>query len=149
MASTLEIRPLAADDVALANRLGRDAFVAPAEQPDFGDELGRSIAHTWVAVVDGVLVGYALGWLAADEAQLMSIAVDARFRGQGLGRALLERFLDELVRVGARTIVLEVRKGNAPARALYVAMGFELLGERRRYYADGEDAITYRWCAAP
>ena len=141
----LEIRPLAREHVEAATRLGRAAFSGVPEQPDFADELGRSIAHTWVVLEDGALVGYALAWLVADEAQLMSIAVDAEARGRGLGRALLARFLDELAHAGARSVVLEVREGNVAARALYASLGFTTIGARRRYYADGEDAVTYAW----
>jgi ribosomal-protein-alanine N-acetyltransferase len=43
---------------------------------------------------------------------------------------------------GCRLATLEVRPSNAPARALYEAFGFEVVGRRRGYYADtGEDAI--------
>ncbi len=140
----ITIRELAAADTALATDLGRRAFHATPEQPDLGDELGRSIARTWVAYEHDRLVGYVLGWVAADEAQLMSIAVEPTARSRGIGKALLTRFLDELAREGVRSVVLEVRKSNDAARALYESLEFETLGERRKYYADGEDAVTYR-----
>lgn len=140
----ITIRQLAEADTDSATDLGRRAFPAPAEQPDLSYELARSIARTWVAYEDDRLVGYVLGWVAADEAQLMSIAVEPGARDRGIGKALLARFLRELAAEGVTSVVLEVRKGNASARTLYERLGFERLGERTAYYADGEDGVTYK-----
>ena len=46
--------------------------------------------------------------------------------------------------LGVRTVYLEVGVRNQPARALYEAIGFEEVGRRRRYYANGEDALILR-----
>jgi ribosomal-protein-alanine N-acetyltransferase len=43
---------------------------------------------------------------------------------------------------GAERMLLEVREGNAPARTLYKAWGFEEFGVRKNYYEDGENAIV-------
>ena len=147
--SPLAIQRLGEADTEAATALGRRAFHAPAEQPDLAYELARSIARTWVAYESDRLVGYVLGWVAADEAQLMSIAVEPSARDRGIGKALLERFLHELSREGVTSVVLEVRRGNAPARAVYERFGFEQLGERTAYYADGEDGVTYKLALAP
>lgn len=140
----ITIRALSEADTDAATALGRRMFHAPAEQPDLAYELVRRIARTWVAYEGDRLVGYVLGWVAADEAQLMSIAVDREVQSRGIGKALLSRFLDELAREGVTSVVLEVRKSNAPARAIYEAHGFTHLGERSAYYADGEDGVTYQ-----
>jgi ribosomal-protein-alanine N-acetyltransferase len=47
----------------------------------------------------------------------------------------------EAARQGAERLFLEVATGNAPARALYAAMGFVEIGQRRHYYPDGDDAL--------
>lgn len=140
----ITIRALSREDTVLATELGRRAFDATPEQPDLGDELGRSIARTWVAYEGERLVGYVLGWVASDEAQLMSIAVEHGARSRGIGKALLARFLRELGDEGITSVVLEVRASNGAARALYESLSFEIFGTRRAYYADGEDAVTYR-----
>ena len=140
----ITVRALSREDTTLATELGRRAFHATPEQPDLADELGRSIARTWVAYDGDRLVGYVLGWVAADEGQLMSIAVEPTARARGIGKALLQRFLRELADEGITTVVLEVRASNEAARALYESLAFEVLGHRRAYYADGEDAVTYR-----
>lgn len=78
------------------------------------------------------------------EAELLRIAVAPSARRQGLGRRLLEANQASLTALGCDTLHLEVRVSNAPARALYEALGWRVVGQRRGYYRDGEDAALYR-----
>jgi ribosomal-protein-alanine N-acetyltransferase len=87
--------------------------------------------------------GFALARIAADEAELLTIAVAAPARRQGLGRRLLAAVLARAEAQGARTVWLEVAADNAAARALYAALGFAEAGRRRGYYA-GADALVLR-----
>lgn len=139
----IELRELTREDVEDAARVAQRCFAGETERPDFSDELGRSVARCWVARRGERLVGYALGWLAADRGEVMSIGVEPAERGQGIGRALLERLASRMREEGATELVLEVRAGNGAAVALYEAMGFDRVGRRARYYGDGEDALTY------
>jgi [ribosomal protein S18]-alanine N-acetyltransferase len=78
--------------------------------------------------------------LAADEAELLSIAVAFSHRGRGLSRNLLLTHLGHLAGRGVRTVFLEVEENNQPARRLYDRAGFTVAGRRERYYrqASGE-----------
>lgn len=88
------------------------------------------------------LAGYAIFRRAADEAELLSLAVAPEVRGRGLGRRLAEDGLARVREAGARACYLEVRPTNAPALALYRSLGFREIGRRRRYYGDGSDALV-------
>ena len=94
---------------------------------------------------EGGIVGYVIAQDAADEAEILNLAVaPARHRG-GIGRALVERALATLARRGVRRVFLEVRESNSAARALYAALGFQEVGRRSRYYRRPvEDAIVLR-----
>jgi ribosomal-protein-alanine N-acetyltransferase len=85
-------------------------------------------------------VGFAVSRMGADEAEILSIAIDEAFRGRGLSRDLLITHLGHLAGRGVRTIFLEVEENNAPARRLYERTGFAVVGRRERYYrgAGGE-----------
>ncbi|MGH6779279.1 MAG: ribosomal protein S18-alanine N-acetyltransferase [Bradyrhizobium sp.] len=80
------------------------------------------------------IIGFAMSRIGADEAEILSIALDPRFRGQGLSRHLLLIHLGHLAGHGIRTIFLEVEENNQPARHLYERAGFTVVGERERYY---------------
>jgi ribosomal-protein-alanine N-acetyltransferase len=79
-------------------------------------------------------IGFAVSRMAADEAEILSIAVDARHRGRGLSRNLLLTHLGHLAGCGVRTVFLEVEENNRPARRLYDRAGFSVAGRRERYY---------------
>ena len=105
--------------------------------------------HPYVAArADGLLVGYAgLAFVAGPpqaEAEIHTIGVDPAHRRRGIGRALLRALLDVADAVEA-VVFLEVRTDNTAARTLYEAVGFVVVGLRRRYYRpSGADAHTMR-----
>jgi [ribosomal protein S18]-alanine N-acetyltransferase len=86
------------------------------------------------------IVGVAVSRIGADEAEILSIAIDPDRRGRGLSRNLLLTHLGHLAGRGVRRIFLEVEENNAPARRLYERCGFAVVGRRQRYYqqASGE-----------
>jgi ribosomal-protein-alanine N-acetyltransferase len=87
------------------------------------------------------VIGFAVSRMAADEAEILSIAVTARERGRGLSRGLLATHLGHLAGRGVRTVFLEVEENNQPATRLYAKAGFAVVGRRERYYreAGGEE----------
>ncbi|WP_394197106.1 GNAT family N-acetyltransferase [Litoreibacter albidus] len=94
--------------------------------------------------------GFLLGRVVADEAELLTLAVDPAARRQGIARHLVETFKSTAAAQGASTAFLEVAADNTAAIALYRATGFEPAGRRRGYYrradAPALDALVLR-CA--
>lgn len=82
------------------------------------------------------IIGFAVSRLAADEAEILSIAVAADHRGRGLSRNLLLTHLGHLAGRGVRAVFLEVEENNRPARRLYERAGFAVVGRRERYYRE-------------
>jgi ribosomal-protein-alanine N-acetyltransferase len=80
------------------------------------------------------IIGLAVSRMAADEAEILSIAIDKGQRGRGLSHNLLLTHLGHLAGHGVRTIFLEVEENNQPARRLYERAGFTVVGRRERYY---------------
>lgn len=99
---------------------------------------------------DGVrrdLLGYAGLWFGdgRGDADLLTIATVPAARRGGLATAMLTHLLDEARRRGCEHVLLEVRRSNTAAQALYERHGFEVLGVRRRYYTGpDEDALVMR-----
>ena len=85
------------------------------------------------------IIGFAVSRMGADEAEILSIAIDAGHRGKGYSRNLLLTHLGHPAGYGVRSIFLEVEENNHPARRLYQWAGFTVVGRRERYYRqDGE-----------
>ena len=80
------------------------------------------------------IIGFSVSRIAADEAEILSIAVAQGHRGRGLSSQLLLTHLGHLAGRGVRTVFLEVEENNQPARRLYERAGFALVGRRERYY---------------
>ncbi|WP_418765067.1 ribosomal protein S18-alanine N-acetyltransferase [Mailhella sp.] len=102
---------------------------------------------------DSELVGYITLSVLAGELEVLNIAILPEERGKGLSRPLMCYALNDTLAGNHRKrkrlfpqswecAVLEVRVGNAPARALYASLGFVQTGVRKRYYSDGEDAVV-------
>jgi len=82
------------------------------------------------------LAGFVISRLAADQAEILSMAVAARHRGRGLARKLLDVHLGRLAGYGISSVFLEVDEGNIPARRLYAGLRFAQVGRRESYYVD-------------
>jgi ribosomal-protein-alanine N-acetyltransferase len=115
-----------------------------------GDIEALLIAPTTVA--DGAfgartddMQGFILARAAADEAEILTIAVTPRRRGRGIAGRLLDANMAALATLGVKSLFLEVEAENHAARALYKRHGFETVGERKAYYrkADGGMAMAY------
>lgn len=78
--------------------------------------------------------GFAMGQLAADEAEILSIGVLPSFQKCGLGRRLVQGLSIALANAGAKRLFLEVAADNAAGIALYEGEGFARVGSRRGYY---------------
>jgi ribosomal-protein-alanine N-acetyltransferase len=100
------------------------------------------------AMVGRTLAGFILSRIAADEAEILSVAVAAAWRGRGLARALLDLHMRRLAGLGVRAMFLEVEEHNVPARRLYERAGFREVGRRPSYYqhdnGDGGTALVLR-----
>ena len=95
---------------------------------------------------DGTAAGFSLFRTVGPEAELLLLGVSPQHRRRGIGRMLLEDFVDQARENGSSRIHLEVRDGN-PAVVMYRRAGFSCVGRRRKYYrgrSGGEfDALTF------
>ena len=138
------IRLLRPDRAQACARLHGQGFAHPWSPDEMGARITNSSTVGAAALdpVSGRLLGFVLSRLAADEAEILTIAVDSAHQGKGIGRALLSENLRQAANAGAKMMFLEVAKDNAPALALYERFGFVKVGERAGYYrrADGTRA---------
>lgn len=122
----------------------RASFADPWTARDFREALGAATLFL-VSVRAEQVRGYVVARHAADEGEILNLAVAPQGRREGVGRALARQALEGLRARGATTVYLEVRESNAAARRLYEGLGFESVGRRVRYYRDPiEDAVVLR-----
>ena len=142
-------RPLAAHDLPVVAALESRIHAAPWTERNFRDALAAGYSARVGVTVDKI-VAYGVLMLGPGEAQLLNLSVIAEARRLGLGRALLDQFIDDARRLYAEQLFLEVRISNQAAIALYEAAGFAAIARRVAYYPPPspggmrEDALVMR-----
>ena len=111
------------------------------------DDMAAYVADPVCLVVsahrDAQIIGVTICRRAADEAEILTLAVLPRSRQQGVGRAMLGEAARRLAARGVRRVFLEVAGSNAAGRALYQGAGAKEVGRRAEYYrSDGDDALV-------
>lgn len=136
-------RPCREGDLDAVGAIERATFPEPWTRDQFSSLLAHPAGIGWVAEVhSGEAVGYAIGWVAAGEAELADLAVAPDFRGRGIGAGLVRAFAREAGVRGARRLYLEVRASNEGAQRFYDRLGFDRVDRRVGYYRHPrEDAL--------
>ena len=141
----LAFRRMREADLPRVMEIEHAAFSHPWSEELVRRELGHEFSTVLLATggAGGEVQGFAVVWLVHDELHVLNVAVAPEARRRGVARAILDRVEAQGREQGARVSMLEVRRGNAPAIALYRSLGYREVGVRPRYYAeDGEDALV-------
>lgn len=141
---TTVLRDATKEDLPAILEIDGASFSQPWSQRSFEQCFDNDNTYVVVAQTDDRILGFGVAYTVGDEGEIATLAVDAAARGQGLGEKILRALLDFCGACGAHTVFLEVRAGNSAAQRLYSRCGFVEAGLRRRYYADGEDAVLMR-----
>jgi ribosomal-protein-alanine N-acetyltransferase len=136
---SLVLRAASVADAAVLEALAREADLSFLADRD----LARPDGLALVAMHEGSVVGFIAGQIVVDEAEILDLVTMASWRGRGVGQRLLGDFLKATQARGVVRVLLEVRRTNGAAISLYERAGFVQVGERLRYYKDGEDALLF------
>lgn len=137
------IRPLKESDAAAAARLEADIFTEPWSERAFLETLKCQYAYYYAAgMSESDIVGISGLRDIAGEGEITNVAVDVRYRGKGIAKALLTRLLQKGNELGISAYTLEVRVSNTAAINLYKNFGFKAEGVRKKFYQKPcEDAV--------
>lgn len=142
-----EFRAMTAEDLQAVDGVERDLYPFPWTFGNFADSLNAGYDMRVLFSGDR-LIAYAVAMRVPDEVHLLNLSVASANQGQGIGRWVLLRLLEDAAAIGAQAMLLEVRPSNKIAQSLYRSLGFGPIGLRRRYYPSfdntREDAIVMR-----
>jgi [ribosomal protein S18]-alanine N-acetyltransferase len=143
----LQIRPAEMADSAQISAIHAASFDRPWGLMEFERLLAEetTLAHVAAETASSAMVaGFVLSRVAADEAEVLSIAVIPERRGEGIARRLLDAHREMLRFERAKVLFLEVEDANLPALALYRRQGFMEVSRRQAYYrkSDGSAATA-------
>ena len=116
--------------------LHRAAFETGWSETSINQLLEADTAVAFLASVDQAFrpVGFVIGRLLADEAEIITVGVAPAARRRGIGHALLGGFMRAVALAGAQRVVFEVAVDNQAALQLYASRGFQTIGQRPSYY---------------
>jgi [ribosomal protein S18]-alanine N-acetyltransferase len=139
-------RPMSMSDLDAVLAVECVAYSFPWTRGNFIDSLAAGYRCELRTAEDGRVVAYTVAMPVVDEMHLLNITVAPDLQGQGHATAMMQRLIDHGRQHGMRSLWLEVRPSNQPARRLYTRCGLREVGLRRAYYPAGggqrEDAIV-------
>jgi len=147
----LRVRAMTPGDVVAVGVVERAAYPFPWSEGIFRDCL-RVGYLCRVAEVEGEIAAYGILAMGAGEAHLLNLCVREDFRTMGIGRRMLQLFVERARQAGMGAMFLEVRPSNPNAIALYESEGFATVGRRKGYYQASvgrEDALVLKLDLAP
>ena len=134
---------LTPEDAAELSALEEKCFPSFWTAEQYAKALGKGSPYLSLGCrMDGRLAGYITVSEVAGELEIINVGVEPEMRGRGIATRLLQAILHQAREKSIFFYYLEVRSSNAPALSLYTRAGFRRSGVRRRYYADGEDALA-------
>ena len=137
------IRCATKSDILDIIKLEQEAFKKSLGKDFLTQEINDNpLAKYYVLEKNKQIIGYIGFRLDENKAEMMNFVVSSKFQNQGYGKKLLENALNDLIHLGAKSMILEVRESNHGAKHVYESLGFKPRYIRKKYY-ENEDAIVY------
>lgn len=123
-------------------KLEEQCFSFPWDYEMVSDTQSSPSFYGVVAEENQEVIGYAGAVFCVDQADVALVAVSPLHRRKKIAESMLNELIGALFNKGVNNFFLEVRITNHGARALYEKLGFKIIGIRKNYYEDAEDAIV-------
>ncbi|WP_144395444.1 ribosomal protein S18-alanine N-acetyltransferase [Pleionea sediminis] len=133
MTSRLVLRRAQREDIARVLVNETCAYPVPWGKQALIDSLDPQYDF-FVAELDEQIVGHLIVQVILDESHLLNLCLHPRYQGRGLGKQMMQYWLDSSRSQTIHQLLLEVRESNTKALKLYESMGFQKLSVRKNYY---------------
>ena len=137
----ITITALSPDNAEEVYQVEKACFSTPWSLESFRKDLENKNAVYVCLEEDGKVIGYVGMWNISGEGNINNVAVLPDYRRKGYGRLLLSHLISYANEHQLLLLTLEVRASNEGAIHLYESCGFEVVGRRKKYYDNCEDAI--------
>ena len=119
--------------------------LAPWPKEMFLEELRNPLAHCFIHKAEGVERHPILGFICfrnvGEESELLNIGVHLRHRRMGIGKQLMQFYMDFCSKRQIKTFYLEVHASNPSAIHLYRWFSYQSVGTRKNFYQGRFDAL--------
>ena len=105
------------------------------------DELSNPNSKYYVLIYNQEISGFGGLWFSVDDVHLTNIVIKKKYRNKGFGNILLQELISNAKKSGKNSLTLEVNENNTNAKKLYLKNGFKILGIRKKYYNNKDNAV--------
>ncbi|OQY20137.1 MAG: ribosomal-protein-alanine N-acetyltransferase [Desulfobacteraceae bacterium 4572_35.1] len=144
-----QLREMDTEDLPQVLIIEQACYPQPWSAQMFQHEMDNHLAHLVVCEQNGQVLGYICFWHVASEVEIHNVATKPTCQGHGIGGKLMTSVLNYVANHKVNSVFLEVRSSNTPAIRLYEKFCFKPTSLRKKYYADGEDALLMEWRQEP
>ncbi len=141
--SDYSIKKAELSDLPFLEEAERKCFTDPWSVEMLEEEVNHALSVFYILSYRSKQIGYFSYLHILDESHILNVAILPEYQGQGHGNELMRSLIATAQELGCTAFTLEVRQSNAKAVSLYEKYGFKLVGVRKGYYTDGEDALIY------
>lgn len=142
LSDEIEFDRMRSSDIDSVMSIEEKSFSSPWSREDFESSLDDGYIHHFVFRHKDELLAYIIFAIVHKSSHILNLAVHPDYRNKGIGTELLKKTLDYIRNRGVKKVVLEVREGNVAAQNLYSKLGFKVVGFRKGYYSDNENALV-------
>ncbi|MDD4526879.1 MAG: ribosomal protein S18-alanine N-acetyltransferase [Candidatus Margulisbacteria bacterium] len=141
----IKLQKAQANDLAFLERIHQQTIASVWSREDFLNALDKDDKIVSLIIEQGSPVGYIMVDVLPPEAELINIAIGPENQSRGIGSKAMKILMNNLREKKIESIFLEVR-ATSKAVDFYKSNGFEVIGVRKKYYPDGENALRMRLC---
>ena len=138
----LTIRESVKEDLEAVAQIEKDSISTnPISAGQLEQTYSSDINKIFVATIEDEIIGFIL-LQKTDEVNIDSVVVKPEYRNRGVATKLIDAAKNYAKENGIGVVSLEVGYKNVSAYLLYEKLGFEVRRLRKKYYANGENALV-------
>ena len=111
----------------------------------FVEEMQNPFSHCFIIKVEEISKHQVVGFICfrniGDESELLNVCVHPQYRQSGIGKKLMQFYIDFCHQINIKTFHLEVNASNQPAIHLYQLFSYQSVGVRKKFYEGRFDAL--------
>ncbi len=141
----MQVRNMLQKDIKSVAELEKQCFSQPWSENSLKESLESKSYYFLVAEEVDEVIGYMGITIILEEADVTNIAVNSKYRRQGIAETLIHCMFQDCKQKGIQAMTLEVRVSNEPAIQLYKKMGFCSAGIRKNFYQKPIEDAMIMW----
>lgn len=146
---SLLIEKMSQGDIDEVQIIDSSSYHSPWSKKAWLEEFQNPLSYCYVVKIMGEknpekIIGFICFRIVGEESELLNIGVHPKERLKGIGKGLMNFYIDYCKERGVRSFFLEVSVNNLSAFHLYQTFHYQIIGTRKKFYSGEVDALLMR-----